>query len=712
MYRPEPPDTTRRDHAACGIGFLASRKGVAERRLVDIALDLCQQFDHRGAPGHGAGLLLDIPWPLLLDRFPEHTRAIAQRDVALGMFFLPFDAGPRRDCVDAVEELAALAGRRRARLGRRAGQPRGAAARARPRGARRPSSGRRSSAGPPGLGEEGWFACRYLLRLALDEIADRTSATTSRSAQPLEPHGRLQGPRRAVADRASSTRTCATSTVASRFVLFHSRYSHEHHDRLAARAAVLGRSRTTARSRPSAATSPGCTRSARTSCASWSSATRRLRRDRRRSVRSIICARRLRQREPRRHAASRCIAGGLSLPQALLALLPEAPSHGARPSPRLAAFHEAMGVLLGACDGPAAIVACDGDEAVAHLDRNGLRPLWITTTRDYALAVERADRHASTSARSRCSGIFGPGDTAVVKLGQRRGAADGGGPPHGRGPALPDPAGPRRRAQTCGGGPPAHAGRPAAAAGRVRHDAEDVDVVLAAAHRGPASSPMGSMGDDTPPAALLDAHAAPARRPLQAPLRAGDEPADRPHPRRVGVRDGRRARRPLGPVERGGGHRTSSFPTASSRRASCAGCARSRASSTARRDVRRGRGAGRASSARSRRRVEAGDRAGARTRACCVLSDRAVGRGRARRCPALRARRAACTTRSCSAGCATSVGLVADCGVWDVHHCALLVVDGRRRASARGSGCADRGRGRGSDVPQGPARRASSKRCR
>ena len=44
-------------------------------------------------------------------------------------------------------------------------------------------------------------------------------------------------------------------------------------------------------------------------------------------------------------------------------------------------------MLLGACDGPAAIVACDGDEAVAHLDRNGLRPLWITTTRDYALAA-------------------------------------------------------------------------------------------------------------------------------------------------------------------------------------------------------------------------------------------------------------------------------------------------------------------------------------
>ena len=49
------------------------------------------------------------------------------------------------------------------------------------------------------------------------------------------------------------------------------------------------------------------------------------------------------------------LTGGLSLPQAILALLPEAPSVAAA-SDRLTAFHEAMSVFLGACDGPAAIV--------------------------------------------------------------------------------------------------------------------------------------------------------------------------------------------------------------------------------------------------------------------------------------------------------------------------------------------------------------------
>ncbi len=110
VTRSRPARRAKPEAAACGIGFLASRKGVPERAVVGMALGLCQQFDHRGAPGHGAGLLLDIPWPLLLDRFPDHTRAIAQRDVALGMFMLPFDNAQRRQCVETVEELASQAG--------------------------------------------------------------------------------------------------------------------------------------------------------------------------------------------------------------------------------------------------------------------------------------------------------------------------------------------------------------------------------------------------------------------------------------------------------------------------------------------------------------------------------------------------------------------------------------------------------------------------
>ena len=84
-------------------------------------------------------------------------------------------------------------------------------------------------------------------------------------------------------------------------------------------------------------------------------------------------------------------------------------------SDRLSAFHEAMGVFLGACDGPAAIVACDGDEAVAHLDRNGLRPLWLLTTKDYALAASELTGTVDLGHVERQK-LFGPGDTVVVSL--------------------------------------------------------------------------------------------------------------------------------------------------------------------------------------------------------------------------------------------------------------------------------------------------------
>ena len=205
------------------MGFLASRQGVAERRLIDIALDLCRQFDHRGAPGHGAGLLLDIPWPLLLDRFPEHVRLIAQHDVALGMFFLPFEAVPRRRCVKRVEELAALAeadvlGWADVPVDLDA-LPAGAAAR-RTAPVVRQALFRR----PAGLSEDGWLACRYLLRLALDEVLseevgnDFSIASLSNRTVVYKGLAELSQIGRLYPD-------LRDPHYASRFVLFHSRYS-------------------------------------------------------------------------------------------------------------------------------------------------------------------------------------------------------------------------------------------------------------------------------------------------------------------------------------------------------------------------------------------------------------------------------------------------------------------------------------------------------
>jgi len=72
---------------------------------------------------------------------------------------------------------------------------------------------------------------------------------------------------------------------------------------------------------------------------------------------------------------------GLPPVQALLSLVPEA--HAASPEmhPQLRAWYRLHGALREAWDGPAALLYCDDRWAIAHLDRNGLRPLFVEETR-------------------------------------------------------------------------------------------------------------------------------------------------------------------------------------------------------------------------------------------------------------------------------------------------------------------------------------------
>ena len=171
-------------------------------------------------------------------------------------------------------------------------------------------------------------------------------------------------------------------------------------------------------------------------------------------------------------------------------------------SDRLTAFHEAMSVFLGACDGPAAVVACDGDEAVAHLDRNGLRPLWLLTTKDYALAASELTGTVDLG-RVEHQKLFGPGDTVVVSL--KNGDVLLTDEVHRLVSVQRFPA-PQRRVAVRGR-PCRRPRRPSAdlrrlqiAFGMTREDEQ----VLLAALADTGKPAVGSMGDDTPPAAMLD----------------------------------------------------------------------------------------------------------------------------------------------------------------------------------------------------------------
>lgn len=475
---------------ACGIGFVATRKGIADRKVVEHGIEMCRRFDHRGAPGHGAGIQVDIPWPLLLDRFPEHAKLIAQRDIALGMFFLPFDATLRRACVAKVEELAELAGATVVQwadvpVDTSALEPGSHALRTLP--IVRQAIFKR----PNEMSEEGWFATRYLLRLALDstvgQLAGDSFSVVSLSNRTVVYKGLF-----ALSKISEFYPDLQDQHFASKFLLFHSRYC---------------TNTTTAwrRAQPFWALAHNGEINTIRGNVAWFEAIGQ-------DLLRALVSKHPTLTELSSHVKSvvssggsdtanlddmliALMAGGTGITESLLALLPEALT---KDSAVLKDFYRTMSVYLGACDGPAAIVACDGDEAVAHLDRNGLRPLWFAVTKEYAVAASELTGIFPTGDLE-IQQVLGPGETVKVKLGSgavlmpsdvREEVAR----------EFRDDFGLAARTQTFKTGSPDDTEYKLAAFGMTK---EDIDVVLEALFK-TGKPAIGSMGDDTPPAALLD----------------------------------------------------------------------------------------------------------------------------------------------------------------------------------------------------------------
>jgi glutamate synthase (NADPH/NADH) large chain len=81
------------------------------------------------------------------------------------------------------------------------------------------------------------------------------------------------------------------------------------------------------------------------------------------------------------------IMSGLSLPQAMAILVPESFNEKNPISEDLKAFYEYHSILMEPWDGPAALLFSDGRYAGGMLDRNGLRPSRYTITRQGLMVV-------------------------------------------------------------------------------------------------------------------------------------------------------------------------------------------------------------------------------------------------------------------------------------------------------------------------------------
>ncbi|HLO98820.1 MAG TPA: glutamate synthase central domain-containing protein, partial [Fimbriimonas sp.] len=437
-----------------------------------------------------------IPWALLLDRFPTHQKLIVQHDVALGMFFLPFDARLRQRCVEEVERISALAG---VVCLEWADVPINENALPEDSSARRtiPRVRQALFKRPDHMSEEGWFVCRYLLRLAIEDsvhkVAGDEFAIVSLSNRTVVYKG--------LADLSKIGELypdLQSRDFQSRFVLFHSRYC---------------TNTTTAwrRAQPFWAIAHNGEISTIDGNVSWMKAI------------GFDLIRNLCERFPQLSALAEntngivceggsdtsnlddmmiaLIAGGMSFSQAMMALLPSAESALPENDP-LRDFYAASRIYLGACDGPAAIVGCDGDVAVAHLDRNGLRPLWAVTTKDLVVAVSELTGTMDLG-EIEDQRVLGSGETLLMDLRNGRVQYDQDVREAVGRESYPLPFGRIQVGSEADSTTVVAAEELVAVQKAFGMKLEDVDVIV-----GPMATlgkpPIGAMGDDTPMAAMLD----------------------------------------------------------------------------------------------------------------------------------------------------------------------------------------------------------------
>ncbi|GAA2077795.1 glutamate synthase large subunit [Streptomyces albiaxialis] len=100
----------RYEHDACGVGFVATLTGDASHGLVEQALTVLRNLEHRGATGSdpdtgdGAGILLQVPDAFLRENVPF---ALPEAGAyAVGIAFLPAEESEAAEAVSRIETIA------------------------------------------------------------------------------------------------------------------------------------------------------------------------------------------------------------------------------------------------------------------------------------------------------------------------------------------------------------------------------------------------------------------------------------------------------------------------------------------------------------------------------------------------------------------------------------------------------------------------------
>ncbi|MFN3430524.1 MAG: glutamate synthase large subunit, partial [Candidatus Sericytochromatia bacterium] len=484
------------EHDACGVGFVADMDGRRRHDVLAMGLAAIANLSHRGAvasdgrSSDGTGVLTQLPHALLVQALPMGLAPLAIGELAAGMVFLPTDPDARR-AAEAIAETALGQHGLSALMWRDVPvEPAVLGAKAR---ASMPAI-RQVLVARPGTLDAAAFERRLLVaRKGMERDAAAAGLgdfyVCSLSARTIVYKGLVMADELAdfypdLSDPAFETAIC----------VFHQRYSTNTFPTwpLAQPFRVVGHNgeiNTISGNRHWMGA-----REAELTGGGWDAAELA-------ALRPVI--------EP--GGSDSCSLdntlellsrSGRTLVHALMMLMPEA--LGPDADPELRGFYDYHACLMEPWDGPAAVAFTDGRLAGARLDRNGLRPARYVLTDDRLVVLgSEAGMLDLPAARVIEKGKLGPGQSLIIDTGEGRlyrhaelGAEAARHRPYRdwvEAETIRVPA-----ARAAGPIDPAGLHARQLAFGLTAEDVEKLLVPMATL----AKEPVGSMGDDTPLAAL------------------------------------------------------------------------------------------------------------------------------------------------------------------------------------------------------------------
>ena len=374
----------RHEHDACGVGFVAHIKGQASHDRVSQGLQILENLTHRGAvgadplAGDGAGILIQVPDAFLRKVLAKEKITLPPAgDYGVGMLFLPQDAKARAACEKIIADKIKAEGQ--TLLGWRDvpvnNNGLGVSVKAAEPVVRQVFIGRGKKTADQDAFERKLFVIRKIAEHAISALPKghgKGFYVPSMSSRTLVYKGML------LADQVGKYfLDLQDKDLVSAFSLVHQRFSTNtfptwnlaHPFRMIAHNGEINTLRGNV---------------------NWMTA-------RQAAMSSKFLGKDLDKLWPlivEGQSDSACfdnalellVAGGYSLPHAMMLLIPEAWAGNPLMSEERRAFYEYHAALMEPWDGPAAVAFTDGRMIGATLDRNGLRPArWLITDDDVVL---------------------------------------------------------------------------------------------------------------------------------------------------------------------------------------------------------------------------------------------------------------------------------------------------------------------------------------